>query len=92
MVDVRGRGLLWGFELVRDRATRLPFEARQNAAGALVSICRDRGLVVYPAGIAPFNNAIIVAPPLIATSDHIVELADKLGESLFEFEKLVARM
>lgn len=92
MVDVRGRGLLWGFELVRDRATRLPFEARQNAAGALTAICRDRGLVVYPAGIPPFNNAIIVAPPLIVTSDHIAELTDRLGESLFEFEKLAARM
>ncbi len=92
MVDVRGRGLLWGFELVRDRATRLPFEARENAAGALVSICRDRGLVVYPAGIPPLNNAIIVAPPLIVTSDHIAELMDRLGESLFEFENLTARM
>jgi 4-aminobutyrate aminotransferase-like enzyme len=91
MVDIRGRGLLWGFELVRDRATRRAFEAEQNAAGMLVSICRDHGLVVYPAGIAPLNNSIIVAPPLIATSDHIAELIAKLGDSLFEFEKVVAQ-
>ncbi|MGX9425420.1 MULTISPECIES: aminotransferase family protein [Bradyrhizobium] len=91
MVDIRGRGLLWGFELVRDRATRRAFEAEQNAAGMLVSICRDHGLVVYPAGIAPLNNSIIVAPPLIATSDHIAELTARLGDSLFEFEKVVAQ-
>jgi adenosylmethionine-8-amino-7-oxononanoate aminotransferase len=91
MVDVRGRGLLWGFELVRDRASRQPFNAGLNASAKFVSICMAHGLVVYPAGIAPFNNAVIVAPPLIVTTDHIAELTAKLGAAMLEFETEFAR-
>jgi len=47
-----------------------------------VSICRDPGRVAYLTGIAPFNNAIIAAPPLNATVDQIAELAAKLGDGL----------
>ena len=90
MVDVRGRGLLWGFELVRDRASRSPFDAKLNASGKFVSMCFDHGLVVYPAGISPLNNSIIVAPPLVVTADHIAELSAKLGAALLDFEADVA--
>jgi len=41
-------------------------------------------------GIAPFNNAIIVAPPLNATADHMAELAGKLGDGR-EFESLAMK-
>ncbi|WP_210419051.1 aspartate aminotransferase family protein [Bradyrhizobium sp. NAS80.1] len=90
MVDVRGRGLLWGFELVRDRASRRPFDAGLNAAGKLVAACLDHGLVVYPAGIAPLNNAIIVAPPLIVSAEQVTELLAKLGSALRDFEAGIA--
>lgn len=90
MVDVRGRGLLWGFELVKDRASRSPFDAKSNSAAKFVSICLKLGLVVYPAGISPLNNSIIVAPPLIVTADHVTELVTKLGRAMSEFEAGVA--
>jgi adenosylmethionine-8-amino-7-oxononanoate aminotransferase len=90
MVDVRGRGLLWGFELVRDRASRRPFDTGLNAAAKLVAICLDHGLVVYPAGIAPLNNAIIVAPPLVVTAEQVAELLAKLGSALRDFEAGIA--
>ncbi|MBI5132332.1 MAG: aminotransferase class III-fold pyridoxal phosphate-dependent enzyme [Rhodopseudomonas palustris] len=89
MVDVRGRGLLWGFELVADRASRKPFDAKFNAAARLVAICRQRGLVIYPAGIAPYNNSFIVSPPLTVSSDHVEELLQILADSLDEFDATI---
>jgi len=42
-------------------------------------------------GIAPFNNAIIAAPPFNATADHSAELAGKLGDGLRWFEGLAMK-
>jgi adenosylmethionine-8-amino-7-oxononanoate aminotransferase len=71
MADVRGRGLLWGFEFVLDRATRAAPHERHHAAAVFVDECFRRGLIVYPAGIAPLNNAVILAPPLTISHGEI---------------------
>ncbi|CAB4933155.1 MAG: aminotransferase class III-fold pyridoxal phosphate-dependent enzyme [Actinobacteria bacterium] len=82
IADVRGRGLLWGFELVEDPTTRRVPAASHNAATALVDACFDRGLIVYPAGIAPLNNSVIISPPLTIGADEVVELVRLLDGAL----------
>jgi 4-aminobutyrate aminotransferase-like enzyme len=82
VVDVRGRGLLWGFELVHDRQTRRAPDPSRNATGTLVDACMAEGLVVYSAGIAPTNNAAILAPPLSITSSEIDALLTRLDRGL----------
>ena len=82
MADVRGRGLLWGFEFVVDAATREAPAARHNAAGVFVDECFERGLIVYPAGIAPLNNAVMLAPPLTITAGEVGLLLDLLEGAL----------
>jgi len=62
MADVRGRGLLLGFEFVADRESRTPPPVNLNSASVFLDACLAEGLVVYPAGIPPLNNAIIVCP------------------------------
>ncbi len=77
MADVRGRGLLSGFELLVDRKFREAPDPVHNAAGALVDECFERGLIIYPGGIAPLNNAAILCPPLTITEaevDHLLTL------------------
>lgn len=71
LADVRGRGLLWGFELIVDREMREAPAPHNNAAGVLVEECFERGLIIYPAGIAPFNNAVIISPPLTISAEEI---------------------
>jgi taurine--2-oxoglutarate transaminase len=70
--DVRGLGVFWALELVRDRTTREPF-VPFNAAGAdaapmneLVAACKARGLW-------PFThfNRIHVVPPCTITEDEL---------------------
>jgi 4-aminobutyrate aminotransferase len=58
--DVRGRGLMIGVELVRDRATR---ERAIEERNAVVSGAFERGLLVLGAG----KNSIRFSPPLVLT-------------------------
>ncbi|MEX1267297.1 MAG: aminotransferase class III-fold pyridoxal phosphate-dependent enzyme, partial [Woeseia sp.] len=44
--DVRGKGLLLAFELVRDRKTMAPLPKNTNAYLRLVEMAYDRGLII----------------------------------------------
>jgi adenosylmethionine-8-amino-7-oxononanoate aminotransferase len=70
--EVRGRGLLWGIELVADRDTRAPLLAPSGSA-AVVAEAKRHGLLVYPAGVGQ-TTVVLVAPPLVVTEAEIDEL------------------
>src|SRR3982751_2313781 len=61
--DVRGRGLMIGVELVRDRRTK---ERAAEERDAIVSACFARGLLLLGAG----KNAIRFSPPLVLTREQ----------------------
>jgi len=85
--DVRGMGLLQAFELVADRATRAPLPAALNAHERLVEAAYGEGLIIYSrrsrGGYA--GDHFILAPPMIATAEHLDEIIDKLGRALDRF-------
>ncbi len=72
--EVRGLGLFWGLELVRNRETReplVPFNAAGEAAEPIVRItkaCIERGL--YPFA---HWNVLTITPPLTITRDELDE-------------------
>jgi 4-aminobutyrate aminotransferase len=61
--DVRGRGLMIGVELVRDRRTK---ERATDERDAVVTAAFNRGLLVLGAG----KNAIRFSPPLVLTREQ----------------------
>jgi 4-aminobutyrate aminotransferase len=70
--DVRGRGLMVGVELVRDRQTK---ERATRERDAVVSAAFARGLLILGAG----KNAVRFSPPLVLTraqADAAVTLFD----------------
>ena len=81
--EVRGLGLCWALELVRDRATReplVPFNAKGEAAGPmrrLAEAALSRGLSL----MTHFNLAL-VAPPLTISRDELDEGLTILDEVL----------
>jgi adenosylmethionine-8-amino-7-oxononanoate aminotransferase len=86
--DVRGLGLLWGVEFVRDRKTKQPFAAGRNFAGLVGQACMRRGLLVYPMqgcvdGVA--GDHLLIAPPAVITAEQIgwavAQLSDAVRES-----------
>ncbi len=87
--DVRGRGLLWGLELVRERASREPFDPCLQAGRRLAALARTRGLLLYPgSGSADGTRGdhVLVAPPLTITRSEIAELIRCLDAALGALE------
>lgn len=91
--DVRGRGLMVGVELVRDRATREPFARSLRLAETVVRRGRERGLTVYW-GTGNANgtdgDVILLGPPFVITEDELGLLVDRLGAALDEAVAAVA--
>ena len=86
--DIRGRGLLWAIEIVRDRQTKEPFPAGQHVAWNVWQKAFERGLVVYYSqGCADGTNGdlIMVGPPLIVDQDQIDELVALLSMAFSDY-------
>jgi len=77
--DVRGKGLLLGVELVKDKATKEPVD---NATiQGVVDYCRKQGIIVGRSnGGHAGGMTIALSPPLVITRaecDRIVEALDQ---------------
>ncbi|RIK22069.1 MAG: aspartate aminotransferase family protein [Anaerolineae bacterium] len=84
--DIRGRGLFWGIELVKDRATREPFPAAEGVARRVWKRAFDLGLVIYySTGCADGKDGdvIMLGPPLIITAEQIDEMVRMFREALY---------
>jgi 4-aminobutyrate aminotransferase len=75
--DVRGKGLMIGIELVRDRTTK---ERAVEERNFLVQAMFYRGVLVLGAG----RNALRLAPPLVLTKDQADAVLQALDASLVE--------
>jgi len=83
--DIRGRGLFWGIELVKDRETKTPFPAGDGLAHRLQNRAFDKGLVIYySTGCADGKNGdvVMLGPPLIINEAQIAEMVGLLREAL----------
>ena len=72
--DVRGKGLMLGIEMVKDRETKEP--AKAECAEVLES-CREMGLLIGKGGL--WGQTIRFAPPMCinqADADFIIEVFD----------------
>lgn len=68
--EYRGRGVLWGLELVLDRGSRA---AANGSAEAAVQGCQDQGLLVQARGSQNRKNVIRLVPPMVSTDAQIDE-------------------
>jgi taurine-pyruvate aminotransferase len=79
--DVRGKGLLIGVELVKDRATKEQLDTAQLAG--VVDFCRDHGVIVGRAGGGRgYGTTITLCPPLVITRAECDRIVDTLGRAL----------
>ena len=82
--DVRGRGLLIGIEMVEDKESRDPADAK--IMGAILSGCKQRGLIVGKNGDTTpgFNNVLTLCPPLNLTDEDLEFISETLKEVIGE--------
>ena len=75
--DVRGMGLMQALELVKDRETKEP---HPQAVLKVFEETKRRGVLIGKGGL--YANVIRTGMPLIATKDHVDELASALDAGL----------
>ncbi|MEL6240846.1 MAG: aspartate aminotransferase family protein [Pseudomonadota bacterium] len=83
--DIRGKGLFWGLELVRDRETKESFDPSERVHTRLKSAAFDEGLICYPMGgtvDGKRGDHVLLAPPFVISDAQIDELVDKLGRAI----------
>ncbi len=78
--DVRGRGLMIGIEIVKDKASREPAADLRNRVEQLAF---ERGLMILGCG----ETSLRLAPPLLLTREEAEVALDILEESLAQAEK-----
>jgi taurine--2-oxoglutarate transaminase len=81
--DVRGAGLFWAIELVKDKTTREPL-VPFNASGADAAPVAAVAAACKKAGVWPFThfNRLHVAPPLVIAEDELRRGLDVIDRAL----------
>ena len=83
VADVRGKGLFWGLEIVRDHATRAP---AVEEADRIMNLLREDGFLLGRTGA--FDNVIKIRPPLVFTPDNARMLLEGLDRACLGHERL----
>ncbi len=78
--DVRGRGLMIGIELVKNKASREPATALRNRVETLAF---ERGLMLLGCG----ETSLRLSPPLIVSENEATVALDILEEALTAAEQ-----
>jgi 4-aminobutyrate aminotransferase len=78
--DVRGRGLMIGVELVKDKTTREPVPALRNRVETLAF---ERGLIILGCG----ETTLRICPPLIISEQEATVALDILEDVIAQVEK-----
>ncbi len=79
--DVRGSGLFWGVELVRDRDI---LEPAGREAGIVVELMKERGVLIGTDG--PHHNVLKIRPPMQFDESNAAALVGRLDLVLQELQ------
>jgi|TARA_Y100000031_G_scaffold156747_1_gene212836 adenosylmethionine-8-amino-7-oxononanoate aminotransferase len=78
--DIRGMGMFWGIEMVKDKETKEPINARKDVA-TLTGKLTDLGLITRAD-----NGTIRFMPPLVTTEEEVDEAVGIVEEAISHLE------
>jgi adenosylmethionine-8-amino-7-oxononanoate aminotransferase len=84
VADIRGLGMMWGIEIVKDRETLEPFPRVEKATERLWNALFEAGVIVYKsvALAGTDGDGLVVAPPFVITEEEIDLVVDKLAAAI----------
>ncbi|KID90476.1 Aminotransferase class-III [Metarhizium guizhouense ARSEF 977] len=91
--DIRGRGLFWALEFVKDKETKEPLAPELHFASEMRDQAHRLGLAIYPgAGTADGHagDHVILAPPLNVSREDLEILVDLLEKTYDVVESRVS--
>jgi len=75
--EVRGKGLMCGVEIVKDKSTKEEFAASENIGARIDKEAQQRGLFSRVRG-----DVYLLAPPIITTHNQLDSIVDILNDSV----------
>ena len=93
--DMRGKGLLFNMELVKDRDTKEPFAASTELNKRLNRILMQKGLSCATEGASvewKSGDDCRLTPPFVITRKQIDDVVDILDEGLTELQEELSRL
>ncbi|KAH6877241.1 pyridoxal phosphate-dependent transferase [Thelonectria olida] len=93
--DVRGRGLFWGVEFVKDKASKSPFDPKLSFGLRVQQRAFEKGVALYP-GAATIDGVrgdhLLLAPPFTVTEEQLGRICRVLREAVEEIESEVGML
>ncbi len=83
--DIRGRGLFQAIELVRERASKQPFDPALKLHARIKAQAMAQGLMVYPMGgtiDGAQGDHVLLAPPFIASEADLDAIVQRLARAV----------
>jgi len=90
MGDIRGRGLMVGIEIVKDRKTKEPFEAKLKVAHKIQDVCLDENMIIEASSgcnRGQSGDALVISPAFVITKEEVDKIADRLDKAISKVEK-----
>jgi 4-aminobutyrate---pyruvate transaminase len=84
--EARFCGLVGGAELVADKATRRPFDAKRGVGAMTAKLLEGHGAILRAIG-----DTIAICPPMVITEAELNELFDRFERALDDAESWVGR-
>jgi 4-aminobutyrate--pyruvate transaminase len=84
--EVRGIGLLAGIELVKDKASKAPFDPKEGVGAMVAARAQEHGLIIRAMG-----DTVALCPPLIITAAEVEEMLRRFGKALDETAAALGR-
>lgn len=87
--DIRGRGLFWGVEFVKDRKSKASFDMEMRFGALVQQLAFEKGVALYPGagtvdGIR--GDHILIAPPFTVTEEQLRVVCRALRDAVIEAE------
>ena len=82
--NIRGRGLFQGLEIVKDKATKNPFDPSLKVNAKLKANALAEGLMCYPMGGSvdgKNGDHVMFSPPFIMDDSHVDEIITKFKKA-----------
>lgn len=87
--EVRGIGMMYAVELVKDKAAREPFPPETGFAARVVEAAARRGLLIR---VGSLGGSILMCPPLTMTRELADEMLNIVKESIVAVAREVGAM
>jgi adenosylmethionine-8-amino-7-oxononanoate aminotransferase len=84
VAEIRGKGLLWAIELVRNRQTGEQYPLSADLTQRVMRAALERGVLFYFGGTGEYRDIICISPPFIITHEEIDLMVDVLEASIDE--------